>query len=45
MDSTALDLSRPLLLASLLFVLSAFYFGTRGGFYDSDDYRGNGSAH
>lgn len=45
MDATALPFSRLLLLVSFLFVLSTVYFGTRGGFYDSDDYRGNGSAH
>jgi hypothetical protein len=27
------------------FVLCTLYFGTRGGYYDSDDYKGNGTAH
>lgn len=45
MDATAFPFSRLLLLVSLLFVLLTLYFGTRGGFYNSDDYRGNGSAH
>jgi len=45
MDASAVDFSRLLLLASILFVATAFYFGTQGGFYDSDDYHGNGSAH
>ncbi|MEN9226601.1 MAG: hypothetical protein Q6L60_12670 [Thermostichus sp. HHBFW_bins_43] len=25
--------------------LAAFYFGTRNGFYNTDKYHGNGSAH
>ena len=27
------------------FIVSSLYFGTKNGFYDSDDYHGNGSAH
>ena len=27
------------------FVLSTLYFGTRGGYYDSKEYKGNGTAH
>ena len=27
------------------FVLSTLYFGTKGGYYDSEDYKGNGTAH
>jgi hypothetical protein len=27
------------------FILGALFFGTRNGFYDSDKYHGNGSAH
>ena len=34
-----------LLIFSVLFGLSAFFFGTKNGFYDSDDYHGNGCAH
>ncbi|KKZ11272.1 MAG: hypothetical protein OXF25_07525 [Cyanobacteria bacterium MAG CAR3_bin_5] len=45
MDASVPDFSRLLLLASILFVATALYFGTQGGFYDSDDYHGNGSAH
>lgn len=45
MDATAFPFNRLLLLVSLLFVLFTLYFGTRGGFYNSDDYHGNGSAH
>jgi hypothetical protein len=28
-----------------LFFVSALFFGTRNGFYDTDYYDGNGSAH
>ena len=28
-----------------LFIISALYFGTKNGYYDTKDYDGNGSAH
>lgn len=28
-----------------LFVVTTLFFGTKNGFYDSDSYHGNGSAH
>jgi hypothetical protein len=28
-----------------LFTVTTLFFGTRNGFYDSDNYHGNGSAH
>jgi len=28
-----------------LFVLATLFFGTKGGYYDTDDYDGNGTAH
>ena len=28
-----------------LFIISAIYFGTKNGYYDTDYYDGNGSAH
>jgi hypothetical protein len=34
-----------LLVIAIPFVFTTFYFGTRGGYYDSDDYKGNGTAH
>jgi hypothetical protein len=40
-----LTLASVLLFGSGLFCLSTLYFGTKGGFYDSDDYDGNGTAH
>ena len=27
------------------FVLTTLYFGTKGGYYDSDNYNGDGCAH
>jgi len=30
---------------TIAFIVSSLYFGTKNGFYDSDDYHGNGSAH
>jgi hypothetical protein len=38
-------LAKALLFVSVPFVLTTLYFGTRGGYYDSDDYKGNGTAH
>ena len=34
-----------LLLSALPFVTLTLYFGTKGGYYDSDDYDGHGTAH
>ena len=34
-----------LLLSALPFVTLTLYFGTKGGYYDSDDYNGDGCAH
>ena len=28
-----------------LWVLATLFFGTKGGYYDTDDYDGNGTAH
>ncbi len=28
-----------------LFIVSSLFFATKNGFYDSDNYDGNGSAH
>jgi len=39
------NLGSILLILSLLFCLATPFFGTRGGYYDSDDYDGNGTAH
>jgi len=34
-----------LILAALPFVVLSLYFGSKGGYYDSDNYTGNGCAH
>jgi hypothetical protein len=39
-------LGRALLIVAVPFVLTTLYFGLRkGGYYDSKDYKGNGTAH
>ena len=38
-------LETTLLLLSIPFVTFTLYFGTKGGYYDSDDYDGHGTAH
>jgi len=40
-----LTLASFLLVSSGFFCLSTLFFGTKGGYYDSDDYDGNGTAH
>ena len=34
-----------LIVAALPFVALSLYFGTKGGYYDSNDYNGVGCAH
>jgi hypothetical protein len=38
-------LGKALVFVAIPFVLITLYFGTRGGYYDSEDYKGNGTAH
>ena len=45
MESSGLTLATVLVATSGLFVLATFFFGTKGGYYDTDDYEGNGTAH
>ncbi len=45
MDSSGFTLATVLLFSSGLFVLATLFFGTRGGYYDTDNYDGNGTAH
>lgn len=40
-----MDVKLILLILTAFFVASALFFGTKNGFYDSDNYHGNGSAH
>jgi hypothetical protein len=45
MDSTGLTLGTVLIAVSGLFCLATLFFGTKGGYYDTDAYDGNGTAH
>ena len=45
MDPSAFNLGTVLLTTCGLFCLATLFFGTKGGYYDSDDYDGNGTAH
>ena len=45
MDTPTFNLGTVLLFGSGLFVLATLFFGTKGGYYDTDDYDGNGTAH
>jgi hypothetical protein len=38
-------LGKILLFVSVPFVLVTLYFGTRAGYYDTKQYKGNGTAH
>ncbi|MFS8859657.1 hypothetical protein [Synechococcus sp. H60.4] len=40
-----MDAKSILVAVALILSLASFYFGTRNGFYDTDRYHGNGSAH
>jgi len=43
--ASGLTLAGVLLGGSGLFVLATLFFGTKGGYYDTDKYDGNGTAH
>jgi hypothetical protein len=45
MHASGLTLATVLLATSGLFVLATLFFGTKGGYYDTDQYDGNGTAH
>ena len=38
-------LETVLIIAALPFVALTLYFGTKGGYYDTDKYDGHGTAH
>ena len=40
-----MNLSNFLIFIAIPFVLSAVFFGTKNGYYNSDDYEGDGCAH
>jgi hypothetical protein len=45
MNSTGFTLATVLVFGSGLFVLATLFFGTKGGYYDTANYDGNGTAH
>lgn len=40
-----MDVKLILLALTVPFAIACLYFGTKNGFYDTDNYHGNGSAH
>tara|TARA_Y100001978_G_scaffold83028_1_gene74391 strand:- start:186 stop:347 length:162 start_codon:yes stop_codon:yes gene_type:complete len=42
---SSLNLSTFLIFVALPFVISAVFFGTKNGYYNSEDYEGDGCAH
>lgn len=40
-----MDVKMLIAILTGLFIVSALFFGTKNGYYDTDDYDGNGSAH
>jgi len=40
-----MDVKLIMVILTGLFLVSALFFGTKNGFYDTDKYDGNGSAH
>jgi hypothetical protein len=40
-----MDVKLIIVILTGLFLVSALFFGTKNGFYDTDKYDGNGSAH
>ena len=45
MDASSFNLGTVLFATGGLFCLATLFFGTKGGYFDSDDYDGNGTAH
>ncbi|MGI0494932.1 hypothetical protein ACN4EG_24370 [Alkalinema pantanalense CENA528] len=40
-----MDVKVLLIGIAVIFPMACLFFGTKNGFYDSDNYHGNGSAH
>lgn len=40
-----MDVKLILVVLTVVFTVSCLFFGTKNGFYDSENYHGNGSAH
>ena len=43
--TSSFNLGTVLLASIVLFPLACLFFGTRGGYYNTDQYDGNGTAH
>ena len=43
--TSSFNLGTVLLASIVLFPLACLFFGTRGGYYNTDKYDGNGTAH
>lgn len=44
-EGSSVDIQAILPVLAVIFTATCLFFGTQNGFYDSDDYHGNGSAH
>ena len=42
---TIMDVKLVMLILTGIFIISCLFFGTKNGFYDTDNYDGNGTAH
>jgi hypothetical protein len=40
-----MDIKLVIAVLTGIFIVSSLFFGTKNGFYDSDSYDGNGTAH
>lgn len=40
-----MDIKLILVVLTAVFVVATLFFGTKNGFYNTDSYHGNGSAH
>jgi hypothetical protein len=40
-----MDIKLLMVVLTSLFIVASLFFGTKNGFYDSDNYDGNGTAH
>lgn len=40
-----MDVKTIIVILTALFIVSALFFGTKNGFYDTENYDGNGTAH
>ncbi|MCS6794153.1 MAG: hypothetical protein N3E45_01560 [Oscillatoriaceae bacterium SKW80] len=40
-----MDVKMIFVVLTAIFIVASLFFGTQNGFYDTDNYHGNGSAH